>query len=251
MMNPMKIAIIGCGRFSQYFVPLFKAHRLVEQVYVCDLIRERAEEFANRFGVKVISSFAEALESEQINAVAIFTQRFKHGSMVIEALKAGKHVYSSVPCATDIEEIKEIERLVRNTRLTYSMGETGYYRGPTVFCRREYAKGTFGTFTYGEAHYNHDIRNMENSFRSSAGELWKQYAGIPPMFYPTHSTAMILGSMPGVYAKKVTALGFATAPERTSTAQTGKISTTTPSPIPLCSWSFPTVVLPALVRTAV
>jgi len=211
-MTPMRIAIIGCGRFSQYFVPLFKAHRLVEQVYVCDLKPERAEAFANRFAVKIIGSFEEALASKEINAVAIFTQRFKHGSMVADALRAGKHVYSSVPCATSIEEIVEIEKLVRETRLTYSMGETGFYRGPTVFCRREYAKGTFGTFTYGEAHYNHDIRNMENSFRSSGGEDWKKFAGIPPMFYPTHSTAMILGSMPGVYAKKVVALGFRGSP---------------------------------------
>ena len=212
MRDPMKIAIIGCGRFSQFFVPLFQVHRMVEEVYVCDLKRERAEEFAQRFGVKIIDSFEEALASDQINAIAIFTQRFKHGSMVIQALKAGKHVYSSVPCATSIDEIVEIERLVRQTRLTYSMGETGYYRGPTAFCRREYAKGTFGTFTYGEAHYNHDIRNMENSFRSSGGDDWKKYAGIPPMFYPTHSTAMILGSMPGVYAKKVVAFGFRGSP---------------------------------------
>lgn len=37
MKEKMTIAIIGCGRFSQFFVPLFKAHHLIEQVYVCDL----------------------------------------------------------------------------------------------------------------------------------------------------------------------------------------------------------------------
>ncbi len=212
MKEKMKIAIIGCGRFSQFFVPLFKAHPLIEQVYVCDLIRERAEEFAQRFGVKIVDTYEEALEREDINAIAIFTQRFKHGQMAIDSLKAGKHVYSSVPCATKVEEIIEIERLVRETGLTYSMGETGFYRGPTCFLRREMKKGTFGKFVFGEAHYNHDIRNMEQSFRSSAGDDWKQYAGIPPMYYPTHSTAMILGSMPGVYAKKVVAFGFAGSP---------------------------------------
>ena len=211
-MEKMRIAIIGCGCFAQAFVPLFKAHRLVEEVYVCDVKRERAEEYAQRFNVKIIDSYEDALASDKINAVAIFTQRFTHGPMVIQALKAGKHVYSSVPCASSIEEIIEIERLVRETRLTYSMGETGFYRGPTVFCRREYAKGTFGTFTYAESHYNHDIRNMENDFRSSGGEDWRKYAGIPPMFYPTHSTAMVLGSMPGVYAKKVVAFGFRNSP---------------------------------------
>ncbi len=212
MKEKMTIAVIGCGCFAKSFVPLFKAHRMMEKVYVCDLIRERAENYAEMFDVPIIDSFEEALASDEINAVAIFTQRFKHGKMVIDALKAGKHVYSAVPCAIDVEDIIEIERLVRKTRLTYSMGETGFYRGPTVFCREEYKKGTFGKFAYGEAHYNHDIRNMENSFRSSGGEEWRKYAGIPPFFYPTHSTAMILGSMPGVYAKRVTAFGYEGSP---------------------------------------
>ena len=193
-------------------MPVFKAHPSVEKVYVCDLIRERAEEYSQKFDAEIIDSFEEAIASDKINSVAIFTQRTLHGKLVIEALKAGKHVYSAVPCATDIDEIIEIKELVEKTRLTYTMGETGYYRAPALFCRREFKKGTFGKFTYGEAHYNHDIRNMENSFRSSGGEEWRRFAGIPPMFYPTHSTAMILSAMPGVYAKKVVAFGYKGSP---------------------------------------
>ena len=211
-MEKMRIAIIGCGLFAKCFVPLFKAHPVVEKVYVCDLIRERAENYAKDFDVEIIDSFEEALASDKVNAVAIFTQRYKHGPMVIEALKAGKHVYSAVPCGITVDEIKEIESLVRRTRLAYSMGETGYYRAPALFCRREFKKGTFGRFTYAEAHYNHDIRHMEGSFRSSGGEDWKKYAGIPPFFYPSHSTAMVLSAMPGVYVKKVMALGYKESP---------------------------------------
>ena len=132
--------------------------------------------------------------------------------MVIQALSAGKHVYSAVPGAVSAEEIQQIEALVRKTRLTYSMGETGFYRAPAIYCRRQFKKGTFGKFVYGEAQYNHDIRNMENSFRSSGGENWKKFAGIPPFFYPTHSTSMILSAMPGVYVKKVSAFGFTGSP---------------------------------------
>ncbi len=208
----MRVAVIGCGRFSPFFVPLFKAHPVVEEVYVCDIKRDRAEAFAKKFDVKIIDSFEEALASDKINAIAIFTQRTLHGKMVIASLKAGKHVYSAVPCTTDIDEIIEIKELVEKTRLTYSMGETGVYRAPAIFCRREFENGTFGKFTYGEAHYNHDIRNMENSFRSSGGEDWKRFAGVPPMYYPTHSTSMILSTMPGVYAKKVVGFGFEGSP---------------------------------------
>ena len=206
--DKIRIAVIGCGRFAKNFVPLFKAHPEVESVCVCDLIRERAEDYSQKFNVPIIDSFEEALASKEINSIAIFTQRFKHGKMAIDALKAGKHVYSAVPCSLSIDEIKEIESLVRSTRLTYSMGETGFYRAPAIYCRRLYKEGRFGTFVYGEAQYNHDIRNMEQSFRSSGGEEWKRYAGIPPMYYPTHSTAMILSTMPGVYATAVSAQGY-------------------------------------------
>ena len=208
MKEKLRIAVIGCGRFAKNFVPLFKAHPVTEKVYVCDLIRERAEDYSAKFGVDIIDSFEEALSSSKVNAVAIFTQRDKHGPMVIAALKAGKHVYSAVPCSISVDDIIEIERLVRETRLTYSMGETGYYRAATLFCRREFKKGSFGKFVYGEAQYNHDIRNMEQSFRSSAGDDWKKYAGIPPFYYPTHPTSMVLSAMPGVYAKRVVAMGY-------------------------------------------
>lgn len=208
----LKIAIIGCGRFSPFFVPLFKAHPMVEKVYVCDIKKDREENFSKKFEVDRCESFEYALESKEINAVAIFTQREKHGPMVIAALKAGKHVYSAVPCSISVDEIKEIARLVEKTRLTYSMGETAFYRPATIYCREEFEKGTFGKFVYGEAQYNHDICNMEMSFRSSGGEEWRKYAGIPPFFYPTHSTAMLLSAMPGVYAKRVVSLGFKGSP---------------------------------------
>lgn len=208
MNKKMRLAIIGCGRFCKFFVPLFKNHPTVEKVYVCDIRKEREEDYANLFGVDRIDTFEEALASKEIDAVAIFTQRFAHGPMVIKALEAGKHVYSAVPCAITVDEIKQIEALVRKTRLTYSMGETGFYRAAAIYCRREYKKGTFGKFAYGEAHYNHDIRNMEQSFRSSGGDDWKKFAGIPPMFYPSHSTSMVLSALPGVYATKVAAFGF-------------------------------------------
>lgn len=212
MRKPMTIAVIGCGRFARNFVPLFKAHPAVKKVYVCDLIPERAQAYSENFGVEIIDTFEHALASAEIDAIAIFTQRTKHGPMAIAALEAGKHVYSAVPCATDVEDIKKIAELVKKTRLTYSMGETGFYRPAALFCREEYAKGTFGTFTYGEAQYNHDIRNMEQSFRSSGGEEWRKYAGVPPMFYPTHSTAMVLSAMPGVYVKRLCAFGFSGSP---------------------------------------
>ena len=208
MRERITIAVIGCGRFAHNFVPLFKAHPDVDKVYVCDLIKHKQRAYEERFAVEGIDSFEAALQNPKINAVAIITQRHTHGPLVIAALKAGKHVYSAVPTAFSVEDIMEIESLVRKTRLTYSSGETGYYRACTVFNRELYTRGILGDFVYGEAQYNHDMRNMYGSFRNPGEDDWKKNAGLPPTYYPTHSTSMILGCMPGIHVKKVAAMGW-------------------------------------------
>ncbi len=204
----IRICFVGCGQFCNAFVPLFRAHPAVEFVAVTDIIPKRAIQFKEAYKAdKIFPSFEDALASDEINAIAIFTQRNQHGKMAIAALKAGKHVYSAVPMALDIEEIKEIVRLVGETGLTYSMGETGAYRPATIFCRQQYATGEMGEIVYGEAQYNHDMTRLYDVFQYSEGQYWEKMAGLPPFFYPTHSTAMILTAC-GRYVKKVTALGY-------------------------------------------
>ena len=64
--------------------------------------------------------------------VTIIITRNNTLGMVIDTLKAGKYVYSAVPETTSVKEIIEIEQLVRETKLTCLMGETGYYRVPKI-----------------------------------------------------------------------------------------------------------------------
>lgn len=210
----IKIGLVGLGAFSDDFVGLFKMHPDVDEVVIADLDENRVRQSMQRHGIqRGFCSYEELLEkAPEVDAIAIFTQRHLHGPMIIKALEMGKHVYSAVPIGCTVQEIAEIIRLVEDKRLTYMMGETCYYYPCAVFCRERYEKGEFGKFVYGESQYYHDICEMYGDFSRSGGPNWQRVAGIPPMFYPTHSTAMILGSMPGVYAKKVVALGFRGSP---------------------------------------
>jgi len=208
MKQKLRIGFIGCGQFCRAFVPLFQAHPAVEYVAVTDKFPERCRQYDEMFHVdRIFDSFEEMILSDDINAVAIFSQRNQHGWMAIEALKAGKHVYSAVPMATDIREILEIVRLVRETGLTYSMGETGIYRPAAIFCREKYASGEMGDMVYAEAQYNHDIKHLYHTFQYSEGDAWRKMAGLPPFYYPTHSTSMVL-SAANAYAKKVSCFGY-------------------------------------------
>ncbi len=208
MKEKIRIGFVGCGQFCHAFVPLFKAHPMVEYIAVTDKFPERCKQYDEDFGVdKIFDSFDDMINSDEVNAVAIFTQRNQHGEMVIKALEHGKHVYSAVPMALDIREIARIIELVKETRLTYHMGETGIYRPASIFCRRKNAAGEFGSMVYAEAQYNHDISHLRSVFEYTEKSEWKKMAGLPPLFYPTHSTAMVLSSA-NAHATKVAAFGY-------------------------------------------
>lgn len=207
-MKKIRIGFVGCGQFCANFVPIFRNHPAVEYVAVCDKFRERAEKFKEEYNAdKIFDTFDEMIASDEINSVAIFTQRDLHGVMAIAALKAGKHVYSAVPMALKVDEILEIVRLVKETGLTYSMGETGVYRPASIFCRQKNANGEFGDMVYAEAQYNHDMKRLYDVFKYTEGDKWEKMAGLPPLYYPTHSTSMVL-SAAKAHAVKVVAFGY-------------------------------------------
>lgn len=205
----IKIGVVGCGFFSADFIRLFSLHPDVEEVAVADVVEQRARETAEKFHLKrYFTSFEEMLDkAPDLDSIAIFTQRHLHGPMVIEALQRGKNVYSAVPIGCTVDEIRQILELTEKTRKIYMMGETCYYYPCAIYCREHYEKGDFGNFVYGEAQYYHDICEMYNDFKHSGGEHWQRAAGIPPMFYPTHSISMVFSAI-HQHALKVSCMGL-------------------------------------------
>ena len=202
MEQKFNVAVVGCGDFAQHFVPLWKNHPYVGRVYACDLVLERSAEYSKKFDIPVIATFEDVLQREDVDAVALFTDRHLHGPMAVKALDAGKHVYSAVPMASSPEECKAIIDAVQRNKKVYMMGETCVYYPCAMFCKREYDRGVFGKFVYGESQYFHDISHFPERYRAN-----RQAAALPPFYYPTHSTAMLIYAT-GAHATKVTAFGY-------------------------------------------
>lgn len=201
------IGVVGVGQFGGHFAHLFKLHPGVSAVYAVDELPERAAKAREQFQLDgVMGSFEELLESD-VDAVAIFTQRWTHGPLVVQALRAGKHVYSAVPMAISEEEIEGIIEAVRETKLVYAMGETSYYNPATVFAREQHAAGKFGRIFYTEGDYVHDMDlGFYDAYKFSGGENWKATASYPPMLYPTHAIGGVLGAVPA-HAVSVSCVG--------------------------------------------
>ncbi|MFE9175952.1 Gfo/Idh/MocA family protein [Streptomyces sp. NPDC007126] len=202
------LGIVGAGQFSGQFARLFRAHPGVGDVFVTDLLPERAERLAAAEDLTgTFPGYEAMLESEAVDAVAIFTQRWTHGPLVLQGLGAGKHVYSAVPMAVSAQEIADIIDAVKATGLTYMMGETSQYNPATVHARNKIAEGAFGRLFYAEGDYVHDMDlGFYDAYRYSGGEGWKATASYPPLLYPTHSVGGVLGAW-RTHAVSVSALG--------------------------------------------
>ena len=208
MAKRIKVGIIGGGSFGTAFTGLFRAHPNVRDVALAEVMPERRAEVAARHGIGETYGSVEEICASDVDAVAIFTQRHLHGPQAIAALEAGKHVYCAVPLAPSLEEIDRIVALVTQTGLTYMTGETSYYYPSALYCRARWRAGDFGDFVYGEGEYLHDMSHgFYDAFRHSGGDEWKRVAGFPPMYYPTHSTSMIV-SVTGARLTHVSCLGY-------------------------------------------
>ena len=201
------IGIVGAGQFGSQFAHLFNLHPGVDAVYVVDERPERAAEAVDRYHLAGQEADFDALLASDVDAVAIFTQRWTHGPLVERALRAGKHVYSAVPMAVSEEEIERIIDAVRDTGLVYMMGETSYYNPATVYAREQHAAGKFGRIFYSEGDYVHDMDlGFYDAYQYSGGEQWKETASYPPMLYPTHAIGGVLGAIPS-HAVSVSCVG--------------------------------------------
>jgi predicted dehydrogenase len=203
------LGIVGCGQFAGSFAKLWGLHPGVGDILACDVLPERAARLAADHGLAGTLPSYEAMLDSDVDAVAIFTQRWTHGPLVVQALRAGKHVYSAVPMAVTEQEIAAIIQAVRETGLTYMMGETSHYNPATVYARQRAAEGAFGRLFHAEGDYVHDMDlGFYAAYQYSGGENWKATASYPPLLYPTHSLGGILGAWQ-THATSVSAIGVA------------------------------------------
>ena len=204
----LKIGIVGVGSFAQSFIPLFKAHPLVDQVILCDLDAEKLRENVEKHSISDTSPSLDDLCTTDVDAIVIITQNWLHAPQATQALKAGKHVYSAVPTGIEVDEIARLVETVEKTGMIYMLGETSYYYPAVIYCRQRFREDAFGQVTYAEAEYYHDWdHGLYDVMKWRGGANWKRTAGGPPMHYPTHSTSQVI-SVTGAHMTSVSCQGF-------------------------------------------
>ena len=202
----IRIGVVG-GGFGAGFQWHQHPNCIVEAV--SDLQPARRERLMKVYGCeKSYESLEKLILDPKIDAVAVFTDAPSHGRHCVDVMNHDKHCVCAVPAAFTLEDIQKLKETKEKTGLRYMMAESSSYHADLYSMKLIYEHGGFGKIIYSEGEYYH--YNVDTAWG------WKEWRNaLPPMFYPTHSTAYYIGVTRKRYTA-VSCLGFRGKAERYS-----------------------------------
>jgi predicted dehydrogenase/threonine dehydrogenase-like Zn-dependent dehydrogenase len=122
--------VIGAGNYARStLLPNLVKTGAFHLVSVCDLDGLMAAHAAQRHGADSASSDASAvIRDPNVQAVFVLTRHDEHARLVIEAIRAGKHVFVEKPLALCVEELAEIEKTLGEAGDKAPMVTVGFNR---------------------------------------------------------------------------------------------------------------------------
>lgn len=165
MEKKIRFAIIGCGRIAPKHAESIVAIPEAELVAVCDIIPEKAQAFADKYGAKPYTSFEEMLAAEDIEVVTIATPSDLHAPIGIAAAKLGKHVMVEKPMAMTLKSADELIKTCKENHVKLAVIHQNRFNKSVKLMRKALEDGRFGKLTHGQA----TVRwNRDNNYYAQA-----------------------------------------------------------------------------------
>jgi hypothetical protein len=168
----VKVAVIGLGNRGEEHVRLVNAVGLQKAriTAICDIREDVARknlEFLQKNGGQKpalyygkADSWKDMLRRDDIDLVLIATPWEDHVEMSVFAMQQGKHVGLEVPAAYTVEDCWKLVDTAEATQRNCLMLENVCYGEEELWLLNMAANGVFGTLTYAECAYIHDLREL-------------------------------------------------------------------------------------------
>lgn len=122
----LKVAIVGMGNIGNIHGRVYQQHPDTEIVAVCDIIEEKADRAAEKYGCQGFYSVQDMLASNlQFDMVSMATAGVENGgdhyTPTMELLRAGLPVLGEKPISNDLNKAKEMVALAKEKNLRYGV----------------------------------------------------------------------------------------------------------------------------------
>jgi hypothetical protein len=168
----VRAGVIGLGNRGEEHVRLLNAVGLdkVKIVAICDVqepVAEKNRTFLKENGGQQPAVYAGKLDAwkalcqrDDLDLITIATPWEDHVPMALYAMQQGKHVALEVPAAYTIEDCWKLVNTAEETQRNCIMLENVCYGEEELWLLNMAESGVFGTLTYAECAYIHDLREL-------------------------------------------------------------------------------------------
>lgn len=205
----IRIAIVGCGRIAKRHADLLGTGQIAgaQLVAVCDIVAERAQGFAQTYGVPAFTSLSQMLKECEADTVTVLTPSGSHAAVSIEASRAGRHVIVEKPMALTLADADAMIAAADAAGRRLFVVKQNRFNVPVVKAREALDAGRLGKLVLGtvRVRWCRDQRYYDNdAWRGT----WAQDGGVIAN-QASHHVDMLgwfMGPVESVHARSARAL---------------------------------------------
>lgn len=144
-MNPVRVAIVGCGRISDLHELGYRNRDDASITAVYDIDKKRALSQAKAWAVdKVYSSYDEVLADREIDLIELLVPHQVHADMTVKACLVGKHVSVQKPIALNVAEANSMIEAADRAGVILRTYENFVFYPPYVRAKEMIVAGEIG-----------------------------------------------------------------------------------------------------------
>ncbi len=106
-MTELGVGVLGCGNVSVQYLPNGPRLDALRFVACADLDPSAADRLASEYGLEACAP-EELMARDDVDVVLCLTPPDTHAGVALEAIAAGKHVYTEKPLATSVEAARRV-----------------------------------------------------------------------------------------------------------------------------------------------
>ncbi len=146
----LRIGVVGCGNISQAYLHNAAMFPGLRPVACADLNPQAAKARAEAFGIAAMSP-EEVIASPEVDLILNLTVPAAHHAVSMQALEAGKHVFTEKPLATTVADGRKLVEAARTRGLLIGSAPDTFLGAAGRHARRLVESGAIGRPVLGTA----------------------------------------------------------------------------------------------------
>ena len=139
----MNFAVIGLGSFGIKRASAIKSSKKAKLRYIFDVSEKNAKLASEKLQVQ-IKDYKSIISDKDIEVICVCTPNKFHREIIIEALKAGKHVFCEKPYVRNVKEAEEILKITKESKGVLQLASNHRFFESVIFARKLVEEGKIG-----------------------------------------------------------------------------------------------------------